>query len=288
MTASNMTSDSITTSDGVTIRYITAGPTSGPVLLFVPGWCQTAIQWKKQIAHFSDTYRVIAIDHRGHGDSGKPSGGYRIARLAADLHELITQLDLKNAVIIGHSMGCSVFWSYWDTFSDSRTRVSKVVLADQGPCMAINPAWEGELATSLAAIWTPSFVFELAGALAGPGGEEQVAAVLRTLYTSSISDEDFSWTTEQCLKADRTNVGSTLLINHATQDWRDVIPTINIPTLVIGAEESPFNKKALEWVAAQIQGSELEIFTKEEQGSHFMFWENEKKFNQVVKKFLQK
>src|ERR1051325_2544663 len=67
---------SFTTSDGVRLHYIEAG--SGDVLVMIPGWSQTAAQFKHQIAGLSDRYRVIAIDMRGHGDSDKPTHGYRI------------------------------------------------------------------------------------------------------------------------------------------------------------------------------------------------------------------
>jgi non-heme chloroperoxidase len=61
---------SVTTTDGVKISYIRAG--SGPDLLFIPGWSQTAAQWRKQLVEFSQNYRVTAVDMRGHGESGKP------------------------------------------------------------------------------------------------------------------------------------------------------------------------------------------------------------------------
>lgn len=58
----------IKTSDGVTLRYVEAG--SGRPLVMVPGWSQTAAQFEHQLAGLSDRYRVIALDLRGHGESG--------------------------------------------------------------------------------------------------------------------------------------------------------------------------------------------------------------------------
>ena len=101
--AQNFKSGSFTTSDGVKLNYLEAG--SGPVMVLIPGWSQTAIQFKHQLAGLSDKFRVIALDMRGHGDSDKPKHGYRIHRLSADVHEFLVGKNLKNVVLGGHSMG---------------------------------------------------------------------------------------------------------------------------------------------------------------------------------------
>ncbi|KAL7940946.1 Alpha/Beta hydrolase protein [Trichoderma barbatum] len=279
-------SGTIKTFDGVTLRYITAGNASDPVLLLIPGWFQTAIQWRKQIAYFSAKYHVIAVDQRGHGDSDKPDRGYRVTRLAADLHEVITQLDLKDITLCGHSMGCSVIWGYWDTFAASRTRISRLILVDQSPYMTADPAWESGVAKSLGAIFTPSKTLEMGASLRGPGGNEFASAFLRSLFSPLLSAEDFDWTIQQCSKM-RPADAAALLANHAAQDWRDVLPTITVPTLVVGAEGSALGGECSRWVASQISGSKLEIFEEDEGGSHFMFWENDAKFNKVVEEFLR-
>ncbi|KAH8804404.1 Alpha/Beta hydrolase protein [Xylogone sp. PMI_703] len=282
----SMATSTITTSDNVTLRYIDSGLKSGPVLVLIPGWCQSAIQFKKQIAYFGTTYRVISMDHRGHGDSDKPDRGYRIPRLAADLHELITQLDLKDLTLLGHSMGCSVIWSYWDTYVESRTRISKLVLVDQSVCMIANPTWEEGVATSLAAIFTPANVLEIGAGMCGPEGKQVTTGLITSMFTPSVDPKDLEWTLSRCFKVSPKHA-ATLLANHAAQDWRDVLPTINVPSLVIGAEGSLLNKEGTEYIAAHIPGAKLEIFKKEEGGSHFMYWENDKKFNQIVEEFLQ-
>ncbi|KAL7928114.1 Alpha/Beta hydrolase protein [Trichoderma chlorosporum] len=278
-------SGNITTFDGVTLRYITAGNLSDPVLLLIPGWFQTAIQWRKQIAHFSTKYRVIAIDHRGQGDSDKPGRGLRVTKLAADLHEVITQLDLKDVILCGHSMGCSVIWAYWDAFGASRTRVSRLVLVDQSPCMTTDPAWEPGVAKSLGALFTPGKTLEMGVSFRAPGGNEFASAFLRSLFSPSLSTEDFEWTVQQCSKMSLEDAAA-LLVNLAAQDWRDVLPTITVPTLVVGGEGSVLGGECSRWVASQIPNSKVEIFEEDESGSHFMFWENDAKFNKVVEEFL--
>ncbi|KAH8131198.1 hypothetical protein FP744_10000523 [Trichoderma asperellum] len=280
-----MSSSAVTTLDGVSIRYISAGNTTDPVLLFIPGWAQTAIQWRKQISYFSAKYRVIAIDHRGFGDSDKPEWGYRITRLAADLNDIILQLDLKDVILCGHSMGCSIIWAYWDTFVSSRPRISRLILVDQSPCIIADPAWDDGVANSLGSIFTPSTALEMGNSLRGAEGREYAAGFLRSLFSPSLSAEDFVWMKHQWSKMNLSHAAK-LLINHAAEDWRDVIPTITIPTLVVGGERTVFGIDSARWIASHISQSKLEIFKENESGSHFMFWENDAKFNEVVENFL--
>ena len=101
----------VTTNDGVRLHYVEVG--AGQPVVMIPGWSQPAAQFKYQLAGLHDRYRLIAVDMRGHGESEKPAFGYKIARLAKDLHEVLGALDLRDVALLGHSMGCAVIWSYW-------------------------------------------------------------------------------------------------------------------------------------------------------------------------------
>ena len=87
------TKGAVTTNDGVTLRYEEAG--SGKPLICIPGWSQTAAQFKHQLSGLSDRYRVIAVDMRGHGESDKPDNGYTIQRLAKDVQDLLVARNLS-------------------------------------------------------------------------------------------------------------------------------------------------------------------------------------------------
>ena len=116
-----------TTSDGVRLAYLEAG--AGKMLLFVPGWSQTAAMFAPLLQDLSQDHLTIAIDMRGHGRSDKPAHGYRLARFAADLAEWIDRHAADKITLIGHSMGCSVIWSYLEQYGDSR--IARLVLIDQ-------------------------------------------------------------------------------------------------------------------------------------------------------------
>jgi non-heme chloroperoxidase len=96
----------ITTRDGSRIFYKDWGPRHAQPLVFHHGWPLSADEWDAQMMFFlNEGYRVIAHDRRGHGRSSQTDGGNEMDTYAADVAELVAQLDLRNAVHIGHSTG---------------------------------------------------------------------------------------------------------------------------------------------------------------------------------------
>lgn len=274
------------TSDGVTLRYQDVG--TGQPFVMIPGWSQTAAMWKYQISEFSKNYRVLAIDMRGHGMSDKPDNGYRIQRLSKDVHEFINSLNLKDVVLMGHSMGTSVIWGYYDLFGSDR--LAKLILVDQMPFITSNPAWSKEELEAAGAIFTPQALYETCNAIAGPKGVETrtgfVGGMFPCLKVTEIPE--YNWIVRENLKFP-PEYAATLLYNHCTQDWRPLLKRIKLPTLVVGAKCSHIPWKSMEWVSKQIPGAELLMFQGKEDGaSHFMFLENPEKFNKAIRAFLAK
>jgi non-heme chloroperoxidase len=270
-----------TTSDGVRLHYIEAG--SGRPLVLIPGWSQSAAQFKYQIAGLSDKYRVIAIDMRGHGDSDKPEYGYRIHRLSADVHEFLVAKNLKDVALGGHSMGCSVIWGYWELFGSDR--LSKLVLIDQMPMITANPTWSEAEKVDAGAILDKNSLYDITNSLAGADGVKTSEGFVTGMFTKKYPRDELNWVIQQNLKMPRP-YAARLLYDHATNDWRDQIPRINIPTLVVGAKASLVGWKSQQWVSSQIKGSRVEIFEEAEGGNHFMFMENPTKFNAIVREFV--
>ena len=272
----------VRTNDGVNLHCLEAG--EGQPIVMIPGWSQTAEQFKFQLDGLSQNYRCIALDMRGHGESDKVDFGYKIQRLAKDIYDVLEDLDLSEVILLGHSMGCSVIWCYWDLFLNHR--LSKLILVDQMPFMTANPTWsEGELESS-GARRGPAESLDLCNRLAGPAGEAMTSDMIGGMLTSGASPETRDWIIERNLRLSRARAAQ-LFFNHSVQDWRDVIPRIDLPTLIVGGRASSVSWKSQEWINSQIEGSRLEIFEEEEGGSHFMFIENSSKFNHVVLNFLR-
>ena len=79
---------------------------SGPPVVLVHGYAQNGHSWEKQeAALLAAGHRVITYDRRGYGASSRPSTGYDFDTLAADLHVLLSRLDLHGVVLAGFAMG---------------------------------------------------------------------------------------------------------------------------------------------------------------------------------------
>ncbi len=272
----------IVTNDGVRLHYVERG--SGAPLVMIPGWSQSAAQFEAQTEALSAGRRVIAIDMRGHGESDKPEHGYRIQRLAMDVRNAIEALGLERASLLGHSMGCSVIWCYLDLFGEEG--LERLVLVDQMPCVAARSEWSEQERQDAGAIFDGAGLYETIAALAGPDGVETTKGFVGSMFTDGFPAERVAWVIERNLMMPRRHAAS-LLLNHAMQDWRDLIPRIALPTLIVGGRASLIDWRSQEWMQRQIAGSQLEIFEEADGGNHFMFMENPERFNRLVDEFLR-
>jgi non-heme chloroperoxidase len=96
----------ITTKDGTNIFYKDWGPKDAQPIVFHHGWPLSADDWDNQLMFFlGEGYRVIAHDRRGHGRSTQTDTGNDMDTYASDVIELARELDLRNAIHVGHSTG---------------------------------------------------------------------------------------------------------------------------------------------------------------------------------------
>ncbi|QEC66508.1 alpha/beta hydrolase [Panacibacter ginsenosidivorans] len=115
----------ITVKDGTEIYYKDWG--TGQTLFFHHGWPLSSDDWDAQMMYFvNQGFRVIAHDRRGHGRSTQTATGNDMDTYAADVAELTTFLNLKNAIHIGHSTGGGEAIRYAAKYG--KGRVAKVVL----------------------------------------------------------------------------------------------------------------------------------------------------------------
>jgi len=131
--------DTITTKDGTTIFYKDWG--TGQPIVFHHGWPLSADDWDTQMMFFLEHgYRVIAHDRRGHGRSTQTSTGNEMDTYAADVAELATALDLRDAVHIGHSTGGGEAARYVARYGQPQGRVAKAVLISAVPPVMVKSA----------------------------------------------------------------------------------------------------------------------------------------------------
>ena len=272
----------ITTNDGVKLHYIEDG--EGPDLVLVPGWNQTAALFRRQIEAFRGSYRVLALDLRGHGASEAPGHGYRVSRYAMDLRTLIVDAAGGTAHVLGHSMGCCVLWCYFDLFAGEG--IDRAVFVDMSTHPVANPAFTAAEIADYGATLPASDAFDLINGLSNGAENEVVGGLIEHMVTDSISSRDKAW-----ILAENRRMPGPLsareLFSDVMADWRDVPPRINRPSLYVAGEGSFVPMTATRWAARQTPGARFESIGASEGGNHFMFVENPDRFNRVVLDFLR-
>jgi non-heme chloroperoxidase len=133
-----MSSSTITTKDGTEIYYKDWG--KGPVVTFSHGWPLSSDAWDGQMFFLAQNgFRVVAHDRRGHGRSSQPFSGNDMDGYADDLAVVIEALDLKDAVLVGHSTGGGEVVRYIARHGNERV-AKAMLIAAVPPLMLKTPA----------------------------------------------------------------------------------------------------------------------------------------------------
>jgi 3-oxoadipate enol-lactonase len=205
----------------VPLHHVIDGPTDRPALVLLGSLGTTLDMWRPQLAALTAHYRVIRVDHRGHGGSPVPTGPYRMDDLGADLLALLDTLGEERVRYCGLSLGGMV--GMW-VAAHAPERISRMVL----------------LCTS---------------AYLPPAGNWLArAAQVRSAGTASIAATAVSrWFTDDFRAADPTRLRywhdmfagipaegyAGCCESIATMDLRPVLPKITADTLVIAAADDP-------------------------------------------------
>ncbi len=112
---------------------------SGQPIVLIHGFPFNGATWEKQTGPLlAAGYRVITYDRRGFGNSAQPTFGYDYDTFAADLDVLMTELDLRNAILVGHSMGTGEVTRYLGSYGSDRVDRA-VLLAPLAPYLVQAP-----------------------------------------------------------------------------------------------------------------------------------------------------
>ena len=139
----------VTATDGARIFYKDWGPKDARPVVFSHGWPLCSDAWDGQMLFLlQQGFRVVAHDRRGHGRSDQPGQGNDMDTYADDLAAVMDALDLRDAVMVGHSTGGGEVAHYIGRHGTGR--VAKVVLLSAvPPIMVSTPRWPGGLDISV-------------------------------------------------------------------------------------------------------------------------------------------
>ena len=109
---------------------------TGPAVVLLSGWPFDSRSWEPQVHPLLQAgHRVITYDRRGFGQSSRPTVGYDFDTLAADLDKLLTELDLREATVIGFSLGTGELARYIGRYGTARLK-SCVFIESLAPSFA--------------------------------------------------------------------------------------------------------------------------------------------------------
>ena len=259
-----------TTNDLVKINFHDYGIQLNQPLILIGGYSSSEVTWFAQIETFVNAgYRVITYDHRSHGDSQQVDYDLTLHRLAMDLKELIDYLQLKNVVLIGHSMGAATIMAYEELFTDEN--VSAIITEDQAPTFFKSADWlNGQYGKTL----TELSVF--------------IDDFPKTRLTQKKLSDSVKRTLGHGMKPFDFKRYRPLLQNVILQDWRPELGQEKKPHLFFAGEKSPIFPAIHALAARELQNnpnSEVQIF---EGCGHILHLEEIEKFNQAVIVFLNK
>src|SRR5512136_498829 len=91
--------------NGIHLNYLDWGG-DGPALLLIEGMGCSAHIFDSFAPRFADSFHVLGLDRRGHGDSDYPETGYDIDTLTEDLRQFLDTLKVEQVILAGHSLAC--------------------------------------------------------------------------------------------------------------------------------------------------------------------------------------
>jgi pimeloyl-ACP methyl ester carboxylesterase len=253
------------------LNYEEAG--EGPPLLFIHGLWGSGRFFHRQLPYFSERYRTILLDLRGHGGSEHTAGGHVVAQHARDVRGVLKELDLDDVVVAGWSMGTLVMLDYVEQFGTDKLRA--LIDIDQSPTDFKAPDW-------------PHGLFDLPTLREVHTGVQTdhaatVEHMVPLMFKEPPSDDDRAWIVEELLRLPPGIAGS-ILFDQTLADYRETLSKMSIPTLLCYGRGDTVPVAAGEYMRDRMPNARLVVF---EESNHCPFLEEPDRFNQVVDDWIE-
>ncbi|WP_440006653.1 alpha/beta fold hydrolase [Halomicrococcus sp. SG-WS-1] len=244
----------------------------GRPIVFLHGAWAGLRYFEPQVTGLSNEHRTIAVDFRGHGRSEKTEVGHTLPQHARDVQAVFDQLELDDVVLVGWSMGAIVSWEYVDQFGTDR--ISALVDVDMEPSPLQREGYDHGSYT----------VDDLTEALVGIQTEplDRLERNIEQLLKAPPSRQLRTMMFDEGSRTPPPIQGAMLL--ELTRDYRNVLPEIDVPTLVCaGTDEKWRSVAAVEYTADLVPDASFERF---ENSGHCLTVEEPERFNQVLSDFV--
>lgn len=217
---------------GTTFVREVPGPPGAPVIVLLHGWTATAdLNWFPSYERLAEHYRVVAIDHRGHGRGIRTSRRFRLADCADDAALLLDQLGIRSAIAVGYSMGGPVAQLLWRRHPD---KVSGLVMCATATGFVPVMRERFVFTTAMAALAGTTRVGQLANHL--PSQWVRQMPFVSALQGSGRPTSLQRWASAEMRRHDPRSVleAGAAIGNYSAKRW---IGEIDVPTSVLVTTE---------------------------------------------------
>ena len=267
-----MKSHMITGGGGLQLHAIEAGNPAGKSFVFFHGFSQNALSWIRQLSSpLAETFRLIAMDLRGHGRSGRPREGYGDSRLwADDVHALIKALDLEHPILCGWSYGPLVILDYLRHYGEEGIGGINFVggVTKLGSDAALS-------------VLTPKFLDLIPGFFSTDAEDsvQSLTSLLRLCFATEPSPEDLYRMIGYSVSVP-PYVRQALFSRAFDND--DLLPRLRKPVLIThGTQDAIVNPAVLEKEMSLIAGAKVERMAT----GHACFWDDAAGYNALLREF---
>jgi non-heme chloroperoxidase len=254
---------------------------AGQPVVLIHGYPLSGRAWDRQVPALLEAgHRVITYDRRGFGQSSQPTSGYDYDTFAADLNTLLEHLDLRDAVLAGHSMGTGEVTRYLATYGSAR--VAKGVLISPIPPYLLQAGDNPD--------GVPASVFDGFAAAAAADTPAWMKGFLDSFYNidtlrgTLVSDQ--AWQASWNLAVTASATAAVACIGTWTTDFRADLPKIDVPMLVLHGDADQV--LPLDKTSQRLPGLIKDVqLTAIEGGPHAIPWTHAGQVNTALLDFLR-
>lgn len=223
---------------------------SGRPLIFLHGWSSHGDYFGPQVAALARDFRLIIPDLPGHRRSPAKPERLSIPALATDLHELVLARRLEKPVLIGWSMGAMVALEYIARFGDGG--LTGLVIEDMTVKIINESGWRFGIRNGFDAAQSAVAVEAMRQDWAGYSQN----AMPRLFARNYVPDPELGeWISAEIARNDGRAMAA-LWQSMAEQDYRALLPALQLPVLILHGGESQLYEPAVgQWMAANIPGA---------------------------------
>jgi pimeloyl-ACP methyl ester carboxylesterase/tetratricopeptide (TPR) repeat protein len=257
--------DSVLLKTGVRLRYAYQGDENGVPVILLHGYTDSWFSFSQILPLMDQRYRVYTLDQRGHGESDRPVGGYAMEQFAADVIAFMDAKNIRQATIVGHSMGSFVAQHVAVVAPE---RVKRLVLV-----------------ATATAVHTNELVRQLqreVNALSDPIPQKFVYDFQVSTAFQPLSNEFFHAVLKESMKLP-AHVWREVMAEMMSPETAVELKKIKTPTLILWGDRDFFPRSEQDSLVSALPNAVLKVY---KDTGHALHWERPESFATDLKTFI--